>query len=49
MHVRSMLTGFAGFSFPLELIMVAVRWDLRYGLSHREVEELLAERGIAVD
>ena len=29
--------------------MLAVRWYLRYGLSYRDVEELLAERGIAVD
>ena len=29
--------------------MIAVRWYLRYGLSYRDVEELLAERGIAVD
>jgi transposase-like protein len=29
--------------------MVAVRWYLRYGLSYRDVEELLAERGIKVD
>jgi transposase, IS6 family len=29
--------------------MVAVRWHLRYGLSYREVEELLAERGVTVD
>ena len=28
---------------------MAVRWYLRYGLSYRDVEELLAERGIAVD
>jgi transposase-like protein len=28
--------------------MVAVRWYLRYGLSYRDVEELLAERGITV-
>jgi hypothetical protein len=28
---------------------VAVRWYLRYGLSYRDVEELLAERGITVD
>jgi transposase-like protein len=26
-----------------------VRWYLRYGLSYRNVEELLAERGIEVD
>ena len=40
---------FAGFWFPREVISVAVRWYLRYGLSYRGVEELLAERGITVD
>jgi transposase, IS6 family len=40
---------FAGFRFPAEVIVVAVRWYLRYGLSYRDVEELLAERGIEVD
>ena len=28
---------------------MAVRWHLRYSLSYRDVEELLAERGIDVD
>src|SRR5689334_14114088 len=40
---------FAGFRFPPEVISLAVRWYLRYGLSYRDVEELLAERGITVD
>jgi len=40
---------FAGFRFPREVIAVAVRWYLRYGLSYRDVEELLAERGVTVD
>src|SRR5512135_1051869 len=40
---------FAGFRFPREVISLAVRWYLRYGLSYRDVEELLAERGITVD
>jgi transposase-like protein len=31
------------------VISVAVRWYLRHGLSYRDVEELLAERGITVD
>jgi hypothetical protein len=31
------------------VIAVALRWYLRYGLSYRDVEELLAERGITVD
>ena len=40
---------FAGFRFPREVISVAVRWYLRYGLSYRDVEELLAERDVTVD
>jgi hypothetical protein len=39
----------AGYRFPREVIAVSVRWYLRYGLSYRDVEELLAERGIEVD
>src|SRR6516164_9565687 len=39
----------AGYRFPREVIAVAVRWYLRYGLSYRDVEELLRERGIEVD
>jgi IS6 family transposase len=39
----------AGYRFPREVIAVAVRWYLRYSLSYRDVEELLAERGIDVD
>jgi IS6 family transposase len=31
------------------VITLAVRWYLRYGLSYRDVEELLAERSITVD
>jgi transposase-like protein len=42
-------SAFAGFRFPAEVIMVAVCWYLRYGLSYRDVEELLAERSIEVD
>ena len=44
-----MPSGFAGFRFPPEVILLAVRWYLRYGLSYRDLEELLAERGIEVD
>jgi transposase-like protein len=31
------------------VIVLAVRWYLRFGLSYRDVEELLTERGIHVD
>jgi transposase-like protein len=44
-----MRSAFAGFRFPSDVIVVAVRWYLRFGLSYREVEELLAERGVEVD
>jgi len=42
-------SAFAGFCFPPEVIVLAVRWYLRFALSYRDVEELLAERGIDVD
>jgi transposase-like protein len=42
-------SAFAGFRFPSDVIVVAVRWYLRYGLSYRDVEELLTERGVQVD
>ena len=41
--------SFVGYRFPPEVILLAVRWYLRYRLSYRDVEELLAERGIEVD
>jgi transposase-like protein len=42
-------SAFAGFRFPAEVIVVAVRWYLRFNLSYRDVEELLVERGVEVD
>jgi hypothetical protein len=35
-------SAFKGFRFPPEVIVLAVRWYLRFGLSYRDVEELLA-------
>jgi transposase-like protein len=35
--------------FTGEIIVCGVRWYLRYALSYRDVEELLRERGVAVD
>ena len=45
----SQRSTFIGFRFPAEVIVLAVRWYLRCGLSYRDVEELLAGRGIDVD
>jgi transposase-like protein len=41
--------AFAGFCFSPDVIVLAVRWYLRFALSYRDVEELLAELGIQVD
>jgi transposase, IS6 family len=41
--------GLRRVAFPPEVITLAVRWYLRFGLSYRDVEELLGERGIEVD
>jgi hypothetical protein len=35
--------------FQPEVILLAVGWHLRFSLSYRDVEELLAERGLLVD
>jgi hypothetical protein len=48
-RVPALRSSFAGFRFPPEVIVIAVRWYLRYSLSYRDVEGLLAERGINVD
>jgi hypothetical protein len=42
-------SAFAGFCFPPDVIVLAVRWYLRFALSYRDLEELLAERGVEVD
>jgi transposase, IS6 family len=42
-------SAFTGFRFSPDVIVLAVRWYLRFGLSYRDVEELLAERGVEVD
>jgi transposase, IS6 family len=48
-HPAKLSSVFAGFRFPPEVILLAVRWYVRFGLSCRDLEELLAERGIEVD
>jgi IS6 family transposase len=43
------LSAFAGSCHPPEVIVLAIRWYLRFALSYRDVEELLTERGVEVD
>ena len=40
---------FKGRQFDQSVILLCVRWYLAYGLSLRDLEEMMAERGIAVD
>ena len=35
--------------FQSAIILLTVRWYLRYGLSYRDLEEMMQERGVAVD
>jgi putative transposase len=35
--------------FPLNVMLVCVRWYAAYSLSLRNLEEMMAERGVAVD
>ena len=35
--------------YPLEIMLVCVRWYVAYPLSLRNLEEMMAERGIEVD
>ena len=35
--------------FPLDIILVCIRWYAAYPLSYRHLEEMMAERGVSVD
>ena len=35
--------------FEGEIVLWSVRWYCRYGVSHRDLEQMLGERGISVD
>jgi putative transposase len=35
--------------FPKDIILTCVRWYISYSLSYRNVEEMMAERGISLD
>jgi putative transposase len=44
-----MAVSFKGAHFPTDIILMGVRWYVAYPLSTRQVEELMAERGVTVD
>src|SRR5512144_1940488 len=35
--------------FRVEIILLCVRWYCRYGISYRDLEDMMDERGVAVD
>jgi transposase-like protein len=35
--------------FPAEIILLCVRWYCKYGLSYRDLAEMMQERGVSVD
>jgi transposase-like protein len=35
--------------FEAEIIVLCVRWYLRYSLSYRDLEEMMRERGLSLD
>ena len=43
------LTPFEWRHFQDEIILLCVRWYLRYPLSYRDVEEMMRERGLHID
>ena len=40
---------FKGMRFPIDVILVCVRWYVAYPLSYRHLEEMMEERGVSVD
>ncbi len=48
MKTSTIAPDYKGFRFPSEIISLAVWLSFRFSLSFRDVEELLAQRGIVV-
>ena len=40
---------FSGRHFPRDIILWAVRWYCRYGVSYRDLEEMMTKRVVPVD
>src|SRR5674476_1402019 len=43
------MISFKGVHFPKEVILYAVFFYVRYGVSYRDLEEIMEERGVQVD
>lgn len=47
--VDGAVSDFKGRHFEGEIVLWAVRWYCRYGVSYRDLEQMMGERGISVD
>ena len=43
------MLNFKGIRFPIDVILVCIRWYAAYPLSYRHLEEMMEERGVSVD
>ena len=43
------MLNFSGRHYPSEIILQCVRWYVSYGISYRDLEEMMSERGIDMD
>jgi transposase-like protein len=44
-----MTVAFKGSHFERDVILWGVRWYVAYPISYRQIEEMMGERGVAVD
>jgi putative transposase len=47
--IKKPMISFKGVHFPKDVILYAVFFYVRYGVSYRDLEEIMAERGVKVD
>ena len=43
------MLSFKGMRFPIDVILVCIRWSAVYPLSYRHLEEMMEARGVPVD
>ena len=49
LHLKTCMIDFKGHRFEQDIILTGVRWYLAYPLIYRNLEEMLAERGVEVE
>jgi putative transposase len=48
-NVQAAMLNTKGMRFPIDVILVCIRWYAAYPLSYRQLEEMMQERGVFVD